>query len=264
MGEGEKMARTIAVTGKGGTGKTVVSSLIIRHLKERSAGPVLALDADPDANLATVLGIPVEKTIGDLREESLKGIKNLPPGMDKANYLEAGLHEVIVETKKLDLITMGRSEGPGCYCYINNLLRKFADDLQSSYEWVVIDNEAGLEHLSRRTAAKVDHLIVVVNQNPLSIDCAKRIDKLTSDLKQGIREKHLLVNNAGNVDCVGAIRKKTGHLDMEFLGCVPHDSAVESFVFEGRSLFELDRSPAILKMDEVMEKIRSGKNEERE
>lgn len=176
------MARIIAVTGKGGTGKTTIAALIIRHLKKHANGPILALDADPDANLSTLLGISVEKTIGDLREETLKEIKNFPAGMSKHNYIEAGLHQLIVETEKMDIITMGRSEGPGCYCYINSLLRKFADDLQTAYEWVVMDNEAGLEHLSRRTASHVDHLLVVVNDNPLAIDCARRIDDLISGL----------------------------------------------------------------------------------
>ena len=138
------MARLIAVTGKGGVGKTTLAALIVRHLRARATGAILALDADPDANLATLLAGPVETTIGDLREEVLRNIRDIPAGMSKANYVEAGLHQLIVETPRVDLITMGHGEGPGCYCFINSVLRKFAEDLTPSYEWVVMDNEAGL------------------------------------------------------------------------------------------------------------------------
>jgi len=245
------MAHTIAVTGKGGTGKTLTAALIVKYLKENTPGPILALDADPDCDLGTVLGVPPETTIGDLREDTLKKIKNLPAGMSKANYIEAGLHQIIVETNKVDFITMGRSEGPGCYCYINGLLRKFADDLHPGYGWVVMDNEAGLEHLSRRTASHVDHLIVVVNRDPLSIDCARRIDDLVSDLKNDIRRKHLLLNGVDD-DRVEVVRERTADLGLEYLGRLPYDPAVEECILEGRALFELGASPAVTGMAEMM------------
>lgn len=248
------MARTIAITGKGGTGKTVTAALIIKYLKEHASGPILALDADPDANLATVLGIPLEKTIGDLREEILTEIKKLSAGMSKSSYIEAGLHEIIVETEKVDLITMGRSEGPGCYCYINNLLRKFADDLQSSYDWVVIDNEAGLEHLSRRTTSRVHSLIVVVNDNPLSMDCAMRIERIVADLKNEICNTYVLAN-AVTESRAKQVRDKVSRSSMTYLGYVPHDPAVEESIFRGDSLFKLESGPAVLKIGEMMEKI---------
>ena len=249
------MAKIIAVTGKGGTGKTMVSALMIRYLKRNAAGPILALDADPDANLGTVLGSPVPQTIGDLREETLKAMKNFPAGMSKESYIEAGLHGVIVETDKVDLITMGRSEGPGCYCYINNLLRKFADDLQGSYDWVVMDNEAGLEHISRRTASRVDHLIVVVNVNPLSMDCARRIDALTSDLKNEIRNRHILLNAVG-ADKEAELTRKAESMNMKVIGNVPYDPAVDEFVIGGRSLYELDETPAVRTIGEIMKRLK--------
>ena len=250
------MAKVIAVTGKGGTGKTVLSALIIRHLRNHETGPILALDADPDANLATVLGIPLEKTVGDLREETAKSIKDLPPGMSKSHYIEAGLHEIVVETKKVDLITMGRPEGPGCYCYVNNLLRQFSDKLQAAYQWIVVDNEAGMEHLSRRTTAHIDQLLVVVNESPLSIECAVRIDNLTADLLYGVTRKALLANNVSDESRVAAIREKTANLNMDFLGSVPRDPEVERMVFEGRSLFELDQSPAVERIDELFSQMK--------
>ena len=248
------MAKTIAVTGKGGTGKTVVAALIIKWLKENAAGPIMALDADPDANLGTVLGIRVEKTIGDLREDTLKEIKNLPAGMSKSVYIEAGLHQLVVENEKVDLITMGRSEGPGCYCYLNNLLREFADKLQASYEWVVMDNEAGLEHLSRRTTSKINSLLVVVNKNPLSIDCAERIDKLVRELKNEISSVYVVANSV-NENQAKQLKEKVDRLRMKYMSFIPYDQKLEDLVFKRKSLFNLVNSEAFVKIDKIMRQI---------
>ena len=248
------MAKTIAVTGKGGTGKTVVAALIIKWLKENAAGPIMALDADPDANLGAVLGIRVEKTIGDLREDTLKEIKNLPAGMSKSAYIEAGLHQLVVENEKVDLITMGRPEGPGCYCYLNNLLREFADKLQASYEWVVMDNEAGLEHLSRRTASKINSLLVVVNKNPLSIDCAERIDKLVRELKNEISSVYVVANSV-NENQAKQLKEKVDRLRMKYMSFIPYDQKLEDLVFKRKSLFNLVNSEAFLKIDKIMRQM---------
>ena len=251
------MARTIAVTGKGGVGKTTVAALIIRYLRENAPGPILALDADPDCNLATVLGVEVESTIGDLREDMLKRIKDFPPGMSKESYVEAGLHEIITETPKVDLITMGRGEGAGCYCFINNLLRKFADDLLPAYEWLVMDNEAGLEHLSRRTAAFIDHLIVVVSGSLLAIDSAKRIDRLLDDLDRDVRKRHYVLNAVAE-DRAAAVTEKMSGLSLEYLGTIPRDDAIEEAILEGRSLYTLANTPAVGIIGEMMRKIGVG------
>jgi CO dehydrogenase maturation factor len=249
------MAKLIAITGKGGTGKTATSALIVRYLRAHAKGPVLAMDADPDANLATVLAVPVEKTIGDLREETAKAVRDLPPGLSKARYIEAGLQQIVVETPKVDFITMGRSEGPGCYCYINSLLRQFADNLHESYDWIVVDNEAGLEHLNRRTASAVDHLIVVVNFSLLAYDCAKRIMELISDLKNEVRAKHFILNNVPE-ERIPALRAKLEALGLNYLGAIPRDELLEEYVFNGRSLFELDNnSPAVQSMNAIMQKL---------
>ena len=248
------MAGVIVVTGKGGTGKTMISGLIVKYLKEHAEGTVLALDADPDCDLATVLGMPVESTIGDLREETLKEIKNFPAGMSKANYIEAGLHQIITESEKVDLVTMGRSEGPGCYCYINSLLRKFADDLQGAYTWVVMDNEAGLEHLSRRTASHVDHLLVVVGRDPLSLDCAERIETLVSNIQNDVRRKHLVLNRVSD-EQAAALRERTAHLGLEFAGNIPYDADLEEHVFQRRSFFELENSMAAARVADIMRKL---------
>ena len=248
------MSKTIAITGKGGVGKTVIAGLITKYLKERASGPILALDADPDGNLGTVLAIPVETTIGDLREDTIREIKDLPAGISKMRYIEAGLHQLVVESEKVDLLAMGRSEGPGCYCYINSLLRGFADELQDRYEWVVMDNEAGLEHLSRRTASNVDALIVVVSHDPLSVDCAKRIEKLVSQFRNDIRRK-FVVTNKTSADRLETIISKIEELDMEYIGDIPPDEDLADAVFTGKSLFELNSSPAVSKINEIMSRI---------
>ncbi len=249
------MAKIIAVTGKGGTGKTVIAALIIRYLKQHASGPLLAIDADPDTNLSTVLGVPVEQTIGDLREETLEEITRLPAGISKMDYIEAGLHQMIVETEKVDFVTMGRAEGPGCYCFINSLLRKFSDDLQGSYEWVVMDNEAGLEHLNRRTASRVDHLLVVVNDSPLSLDTGRRIEELLAKLQYDVRHRYLLSNNVSQTHRLEAVKHRLGDLAMEYLGDIPHDEDLEDHVFRGKSLYKLHASPAILKMEQIMDRL---------
>jgi len=248
------MATVIAVTGKGGVGKTTVAALIIRHLKQNANGAILALDADPDSNLATLLGVEVETTIGDLREDVLKQMADWPAGMSKQAYVEAGLHQIIVETPKVDLIAMGRGEGPGCYCFINTLLRKFADELMPCYEWVVMDNEAGMEHLSRRTASKIDHLLVVVDGGPLAIDSARRIAKLVADLGRGVRSKYFLLN-AVRPDRQAAVRQKLAETDLEYLGSIPQDAALEEALFRGQAIYALEETPAVGTMDEMMRKI---------
>jgi len=248
------MAKVIAITGKGGTGKTTTAALIVKWLRANARGPILALDADPDANLATVLAVPIPKTIGDLREDTVREIKKLPVGMTKANYIQAGLHQIVVETPKVDFITMGRSEGPGCYCFVNTLLREFAEDLEDSYEWVVTDNEAGLEHLSRRTTAHVDHLIVVVNNSPLAVDCARRIHEVITSLKNEVLHKHVLLNGV-NPARMEALKQGLAPLGFNFLGCLPHDEAVEEQVFGGKSLYDVNDTPATRAMDEIMKKL---------
>jgi CO dehydrogenase maturation factor len=152
------MGQVIAVAGKGGVGKTTFSALVIRELKKKNRGPILAVDADPNANLADALGIKVDRSLGAVREEFFETKMKLPPGMTKETYLEMKLHESLVESPGVDLLEMGRPEGPGCYCYANNILRRHLDVLAGNYPFVVMDNEAGMEHLSRRTTQGVDHL----------------------------------------------------------------------------------------------------------
>ncbi len=248
------MAKAIAVAGKGGTGKTTITALIIKYLREKNMGPVLAVDADPDSNLGTLLGVTPEKSVGDLREEILRDIKKLPAGMTKASYVEAGLHQVIEEADGFDLITMGRGEGPGCYCALNNLIRKFSDDLAPSYSWVVMDNEAGLEHLSRRTTSNIDALLVVVNENRISFDTARNIVQITESVKNVISKKYIVTNMVRD-EWKEDINKKVSELPLEFLGSVPRDPMVEEAIFRGNSLLTLQESIANECIFSIMEHI---------
>ncbi len=246
------MTKSIAVAGKGGTGKTTIAALLVGLLCERGMGPVLAIDADPDSNLGTLLGIDVHKTIGKLREEILEEIKNFPPGMDKANYIEAGFQQIIEEADGFDLLSMGRGEGSGCYCYLNTLIRKFSDDLFPSYRWIVMDNEAGLEHISRRTTSNINALIVVVTGNPVSLNTAKSIQQITEELKSGIKRKYVVTNMVGE-SYKKEIRKRISGLDMEYLIDIPEDPLIEEAIFNGKSIISLNGSPAKESVNKILD-----------
>jgi CO dehydrogenase maturation factor len=229
------MTKSIAVAGKGGTGKSTVAALLVETLIRKGLGPVLAVDADPDSNLGTLLGMRSAQTVGGLRDEILQEIKNFPPGMTKANYIEAGLHGVIEEGTGFDLVTMGKGEGSGCYCFINSLIRKFCDDLAPSYRWMVMDNEAGLEHLSRRTTVDVDGLVVVVTENPLSLHSARKVEEITDGFKDRIRER-FVVTNMVREDRREIVHSRLAGLSMELLCDIPHDPRLEELVFAGEPL----------------------------
>jgi CO dehydrogenase maturation factor len=225
------MATSIAVAGKGGTGKSTIAALLVRALVEQGKTPVLALDADPDSNLGTLLGVDEATSIGDMREDTLKNVGNIPAGMSKAVYVEAGLHEVIEEEDGFDLLVMGRSEGSGCYCYLNNLIRKFSDDLTPSYSWVVIDNEAGLEHLSRQTTRDVDMLLVVISENPLSLHSAEKVMEIVKDLDSRISHVYA-VTNMIRPENVARIEERIAKLDIELLCHIPFDRELDDMIFE--------------------------------
>jgi CO dehydrogenase maturation factor len=176
------MARTIAITGKGGVGKTVVAALTVRLLVEAKRGPVLAVDADPNLNLHSALGINVGQTVGDVREEGLDRATQLPGGMAKTDFLRMKVQEALVESKGFDLLAMGRPEGPGCYCFANTILRACVDHISKQYAYVVIDCEAGLEHLSRRTAGDLDVLLILSDPTIRGLDTAVRVRELAASL----------------------------------------------------------------------------------
>jgi CO dehydrogenase maturation factor len=234
---------TIAITGKGGTGKTTFASLLVECLSSDSA-TILAVDADPNSNLDARLGMHVEQTIGDLREDLLK--KSFPAGIAKSELIEYQIRLALVEGEKFDLIAMGRPEGPGCYCYINNVLRDVLDRLSVNYDYVVIDNEAGMEHLSRRTTRDVDVLFIMSDVTVLGVLTASRIKKLSEDLNLVVGKTYLVLNEVKN-SIPENITDQIEREKLDLIGTIPNDATVEEYALEGRSLVELPNDSAALK-----------------
>ncbi|HUT75052.1 MAG TPA: AAA family ATPase [Armatimonadota bacterium] len=235
---------TIAVTGKGGTGKTTVAALMVRALVERDLTPVLAVDADPNLNLNAALGIEVAATVGDVREEGLRKIDSLPAGMSKTEFLRYRTAEALVESRGFDLLAMGRPEGPGCYCYANNVLRACVDELQSQYRFIVMDAEAGLEHLSRRTTRDVDLLVLLSDASVRGVETAARALDLIRDLKTSVGRHLLALTRVSTVppDLEAAVRAR----GMVVEATIPEDEELRRLDAAGKPLVEVSAdSPAL-------------------
>ena len=249
------MGQVIAVAGKGGVGKTTFSALLIRELKRRNRGPILAEDADPNSNLADALGIKVDRSLGAVREEFFETKMKLPPGMTKETYLEMKLHESLVESPGLDLLEMGRPEGPGCYCYANNILRRHLDVLANNYPFVVMDNEAGMEHLSRRTTQGVDHLFFLSDYSLKGIRTVGRIRDLITELKLTVRGKHLVVDRAPG-ELAPEFLSEIERQGVKLLGAIPPDERILEYDLQGRPLLDLPEDSAAVKaVKEMVGKI---------
>ncbi|MCX5910022.1 MAG: AAA family ATPase [Deltaproteobacteria bacterium] len=249
------MSLVIAVAGKGGTGKTTLSALIVRYLKNKDLGPILAVDADPNANLAEALGLPAKKSLGSVREEFIGSKSQLPPGMTKETYLEMKLHENLVESKGLDLLVIGRPEGPGCYCYANNILRRHMDILAKNYPFVVMDNEAGMEHLSRRTTQDVDHLFYLSDYSLKGIRTVGKIRALIEELKLAIKQNHLIVDRAPR-ELDADFRREVENQGVGLLGTIPQDPVIMEYDLRGKSLLDVpEDSTAAQTVAGMMEKI---------
>ena len=254
------MSFTVALSGKGGVGKTSVASLIVKNLLSRREGPVFAVDADPNSNFADQLGVREYGTVGDLREELLKARDSLPAGMSKADFIGYRIQEIIVESKGFDLLNMGRPEGPGCYCYVNSLLREFLDTRGKNYRYTVVDNEAGMEHLSRRTTRDVDALLVVSDLTPVSLSAAFRIGELARGLDLTIRRVGLLLNRTSEIP--PAVVEKAEASGLALFGSVPEDPEVLSRSRGGVPLLGIgEDNPAYQAVGAILERIFTGATE---
>ncbi|MFH2057564.1 MAG: AAA family ATPase [Pseudomonadota bacterium] len=250
------MSKVIAMAGKGGVGKTTVSALITRYFAKNSNSPLLAIDADPNSNLGETLGLEIKKTVGDIREDFMKDPQGVPSGMDKINYLEMLMNQVLIEQKTFDLLVMGRQEGQGCYCMVNNILNRFADELEGNYKYLLVDNEAGMEHLSRRTSGKVDVLLMVTDYALRGLRAVGRINEMLGDLKIEVANKALIVNRAPE-ELSQVFLDEVAGIGVPIIATIPDDNNLLEFDMERRSILELgDDSPAVLAIHEMMEKVK--------
>ena len=250
------MSKVIAMSGKGGVGKTTVSALVVRYFINHQNDPLLAIDADPNSNLGETLGLKIEKTVGDIRENFMKDPQGVPSGMDKILYLEMLMNQVLIEQKAFDLLVMGRQEGQGCYCMVNNILNRFAEELEGNYKYLIVDNEAGMEHLSRRTSGKVDILLMVTDYSLRGLRAVGRINEMLGDLKLSVKHKGLIVNRAPE-NLSKAFLDEVERIGVPIICTIPDDKNLLEFDMERRSLLELeDDSPAVVAINQMMEKIK--------
>lgn len=244
------MGFSIAVAGKGGTGKTSLCGLTIRYLTEKKRGPVLAVDADANANLNDVLGVKVHATVGKLRETSLEAVKSTAPrpgGMSMEQMFDYQIQQALIEANGFDLLVMGRPEGAGCYCAANNIIRKYMDKLADTYPYTVMDNEAGLEHLSRRTTQDTDLLLIISDSSIRGVMTAGRIGGLVEELNLNVKRTVLIVNRterATNED--EPLQQAIARQGVEFAGFVPADDLIFDFDLNGKPLIQLPADSSAL------------------
>ena len=229
----------IAVAGKGGTGKTTFCAMLIKYLIDKKhAKSILAVDADPNANLNEALGIASDgPTISELIA-STKEPGGIPEGMTQETYIQYKLHTVLGEGANYDTLVMGGPDGPGCFCFPNNILRSYLDSLASSYSYVVMDNEAGLEHISRRTTQDVDFLFIISDSSVRSIRSAGRVHELTKQIKTPIKKLYLVVTKAdeAGIEMLKDEIEKTG---LELIGFVPNDPLITKYDIEAQPIYNL-------------------------
>ena len=240
------MTVTLAVVGKGGTGKTTFSALTIKYLLETGRRPILAIDGDPSSNLNLALGMPLEETIGQIREETKQSVSTgtFQVGISKPDWFSYKVSECLVEGNGVDLLAMGRPEGPTCYCAANNMLRDCIDTMGNDYAWVVIDNEAGMEHISRQTTRDVDILFIISDPNYRGLTTAEHIVRLVKELGTRIVKTFLVINNVQG-DLPVSLLERVEALGVPLLGYLPHDPAVSACDLQGRPLIELDDTSLI-------------------
>ncbi len=231
------MSKVIAFAGKGGTGKTTLAGLTVGYLIRTRAKPVLAVDADANSNLDQVLGVEMPRTIGNIREFLTVNIANLPAGMTKEVWVESLVQQALVEEKGFDLISMGRPEGPGCYCYLNNIFRRYLDILSGNYDYVVIDNEAGMEHLSRRTTRGVDIMFIVSDASFRGVRTAARLVELARELNLDIKRMALVMTRTDGLP--ESLEEEIRASGLELAARVPEDPLVRKLDIEGAPLTQL-------------------------
>ena len=241
------MSKVIALAGKGGTGKTTTSALLINYLTTRKMTPVLAVDADANANLNELLDIPVGTTLGEIRQE-MKG--DIPHGMSRDQYMEMKIHQSLVEETGYDLMIMGQPDGPGCYCAANQYLAMTMDKLADNYKYIIVDNEAGMEHLSRMNLREIDYLLIVSDPSARGIMTARRIADITEPLKLSVKHQYLIVNRTPNpitAPLQEKIDEAVAEANLELAGIVSSSDDLINQEITGQSYMNLDPDSAVIK-----------------
>jgi len=247
------MSYSIALAGKGGTGKTTMAGMLIKYLLKKNKTPILAVDADCNANLNEVLGVEITGTLGNAREEMKKG--DVPSGMTKDVFMEMKLEQAVVEAHGFDLVVMGQPEGAGCYCAANTLLTNYLERLSGNYPYIVMDNEAGMEHISRLTTNNVNILLIVSDSSRRGLQAAVRIDELARCLKIVVDKSYVVINQAREAPSQHTMEmiKKA---DLELIGTVPEDDLIYDYDFKGRPTIEMpEDSKSVKAAFEIFDKI---------
>ncbi len=257
------MARrlVVSISGKGGTGKTTLTALLLKWIIQNTEEITLVVDADPATNLPDVLGVDISRTVGqaskDIKDRIEKG--TLSPTIPKKDILEAQVFQTLIEEDRFDILAMGRSEGEGCYCFVNNILTRILDTLTRNYSVTLLDMEAGLEHLSRRTDRDVDAMIVVTDPSKMGFETAKRIKELTEEVHIDVKDIYL-VGNRFPPGMGGLLKKAAEDIGLELAGSVPVDENVMSFNMTGKPLLDIpDDSPAYKAIEEIAQRIGLGR-----
>lgn len=242
------MTKTLAVAGKGGTGKTTFAALLIKYLSAHNLGTILAIDGDPSANLNLALGVALGETIGRIREDTRTEVTSgrYDTSIPKSDFFEYEVYDALVEGAHFDLIAMGRPEGPGCYCAANNILRGVIDRLGDQYDYVVIDNEAGMEHISRQTTRDVDCLFILTDMTMRGLNAAGHIKRLIQELGTRVYKAYLVINRT-NGDVPPLWQDKIQEFGLELIGTLPNDPTVAQFDVVGRPIIEVSEDTPIYK-----------------
>jgi CO dehydrogenase maturation factor len=250
------MPKIIAMAGKGGTGKTTISALLIKYMLHNDLTPILAVDADANANLNELLDMNVHLTLGEIRRD-LKG--DIPAHITRDQFMEMKVHQALVEAKGFDLLVMGQPDGPGCYCAANQHLAMTMDKLADNYRYILVDNEAGMEHLSRMNLRTIDTLLVISDPSARGIMTAKRISELTKPLKIEIKEKFLIVNRTPEPlppELYTKIKETTESTDLPLAGILSSSDQLVHQELSGKSYLEMaEESPVIRQAYEIFSKI---------
>jgi CO dehydrogenase maturation factor len=251
------MTKTIALAGKGGTGKTTIAALLIRSLLKRTSNPVLAIDADPATNLHLALGLAMPVTAGEIREEMMETAQagQLGVTISRHEYLSREIRMALEEGDQVDLLAMGRPEGQGCYCAVNHLLRQIVDEMGRSYEFVVIDNEAGMEHISRRTTKDVDLLLLVTDPTVRGVKTAAGIASMAREVEVNVKRTMLIINRVQG-EMPPPLQAAVDELGLEIAGLVPADSRVNELDALGQPLLRLNGdSPALQAVEDMTARL---------